>query len=251
MQTLTAELVKLKRSMSWLLVVLLPVVLVLTGSIMTIVEGTGLDDDWQTLWMRSFVFYGLFPLPVGIAMSASLVWRPEHRGSNWNALLSGPTSSLRIVVAKATSVALLAVVMQLVALGVVALLGKLVFGLPGFVPPTQLGIFGLIVLACVPVAALQSWLSMVMRSFAAPVAVAFVGAGLSSALLVMGLDAVMFVSPYAALTRATQLGTATFADTGTIAPAVVVMIAAASLVLTGIATALNTAVLERGEARTG
>ena len=250
MHAIAAEFVKLKRSMSWTIVVLLPVALVFLGTFMTIIESTGLEDGWHTLWMRSFVFYGLFPLPVGIAILASLVWRPEHRGSNWNALMSGPTSSLRIVAAKTTAIALLAIVMQVVALAVVLLLGKLVFGLPGFIPATYLGIFALILLGCVPVAALQSWLSMVMRSFAAPVAVAFVGAGFSSLLLVLKLDPVMLVSPYAALTRATQLGTATFADTGAITPSLLTMIAAACVLLTGTITAICTAVLERGDAHT-
>ncbi|MGD7706392.1 ABC transporter permease [Microlunatus sp. Y2014] len=249
MHTLTAEFVKLKRSLGWAVVALLPVALVVLGSIMTIVEGTGLDGGWHTLWMRSFVFYGLFPLPVGIAMLASLVWRPEHRGSNWSALMSGPTSSLRIVAAKTASVTLLTVVMQLIALAVVILLGKLVFGLPGFVPASYLGVFALIVLACVPVAALQSWLSMVMRSFAGPVAVAFVGAG-ASVVALMAVGPPAMVSPYALLTRATQLGTGQFADDGAVSPTVVVMIAAASVVLTCAAAAMGTAALERGDVRT-
>lgn len=250
MHAVAAELVKLKRSMSWTIVVLLPVALVLLGTFMTIIEGTGLKDGWHTLWMRSFVFYGLFPLPVGIAILSSLVWRSEHRGSNWNALMSGPTSSLRIVAAKTFAIALLAVTMQFIALAVVMLLGKLVFELPGFLPTTYLGVLALIMLACVPVSALQSWLSMVMRSFAAPVAVAFFGAGFSSLLLVLKLDAVMYVSPYAALARATQLGTATFADTGAITPSIVIVIAAACVALTAVITTISTAILERTDAHT-
>lgn len=49
--------------MSWAVVILLPAVFVLLGTIMTIIDGTGLDDGWNTLWMRSFVFYGLFRCP--------------------------------------------------------------------------------------------------------------------------------------------------------------------------------------------
>lgn len=250
MHAIATEFIKLKRSMSWAVVILLPAVFVLLGTIMTIIDGTGLDDGWNTLWMRSFVFYGLFPLPVGIAILASLIWRPEHRGSNWNALMSGPTPSLRIVAAKSVTVALLAAIMQTIALATVILLGKLVFNLPGVLASTYWGIFAMIVLGCIPVAALQSWLSMVMRSFAAPVAVAFVGSGFSAFLLVIKLDPVMFLSPYAALTRATQLGTAAFADTGTITGGILIMIAAASVLLATIVTVINTAVLERGDAHT-
>src|SRR5699024_6107682 len=71
MNALAAELSKLKRSLSWAVVVLLPIVLVVTGSIMTLIDGRGLEDGWHSLWMRSVDFYGLFPLPVGIAVLAS------------------------------------------------------------------------------------------------------------------------------------------------------------------------------------
>lgn len=61
MNVFLAELVKLKRSLSWAVVVLLPIIMVASGSIMTLVDGRGLEDGWDTLWMRSLVFYGLFP----------------------------------------------------------------------------------------------------------------------------------------------------------------------------------------------
>lgn len=99
-------------------------------------------------------------------------------------------------------------------------------------------------------AVLQSWLSMQMRSFAAPIAVAFLGAGFSAFLLVVGVDAAVFVSPYAAVSRATQLGTATFADTGDITAMLLATIAIASLVLSAVLAAANTLVLERSDART-
>lgn len=250
MNTLRAEIVKLRRSLSWVIVVLLPLVLVLSGSVMTLIDGRGLENGWHTLWLRSVVFYGMFPLAVGIAILASLVWRAEHRNSNWNALMAGPNSSLRIVLAKSVVVAVLAALMQVVAVVTVILLGKLAFDLPGFLPAQYLAVSAVIVVASLPVAVLQSWLSMLMRSFVLPIAVAFVGAGFSTVLLVLGLDAAIFVSPYAAVSRATQLGTATFADTGDITLPLLAMIIAASLVLSAVLTAANTLVLERTDART-
>lgn len=245
-----AEFIKLRRSLSWVVVVLLPLVLVVSGSIMTLLDGRGLENGWHTLWLRSVVFYGMFPLAVGIAILASLVWRAEHRGNNWNALMAGPTSSLRIALAKAVVVAVLAALMQVIVVVTVILLGKLAFGLPGFLPARYLAVSAVIVVASLPVAVLQSWLSMVVRSFVLPIVVAFVGAGLSTVLLVIGLDAAIFVSPYAVVSRATQLGTATFADTGEITLLVLAMIIAASLVLSAVLTAANTLVLERTDART-
>lgn len=250
MYAIRAEFIKLKRSMSWVVVVLLPVVLVLAGSLMSLIDGNRLEDGWHTLWLRSFVFYGLFPLSAGIAILASLVWRVEHRGSNWNALSAGPTSSLRIVVSKTAAIAVLATVMQLIAVATVVIIGVFAFGLPGFPPWRYLVATVMIIAAAVPVAAFQSFLSMRMRSFAGPVLVAFLAACASSVMLVAEFGSTVFISPYATLTRATQLGTATFADTGTITGTVLASLAVASIILTAAAIAVSTVRLERGEIRT-
>ena len=61
--------------------------------------------------------------------------------------------------------------LQAVLVGGVLATGKLVFALPGMLPPQYFVLSIAIVVACLPVAALQSGLSMLMRSFAAPVAV--------------------------------------------------------------------------------
>lgn len=250
MDAVLAELTKLRRSLSGAVVVLLPVVLVLTGSVMTLLEGQDLENGWHTLWMRSIVFYGMFPLPVGIAILASLVWRVEHRGSAWNALMSGPTSSLRIVLAKSAVITALCAIMQVIAVVVCVLLGRAAFGLPGSLPAEYLGVSAMIVLASMPVVVLQSGLSMVLRSFAAPIAVAFVGAGISTALLVAGLDLAVLVSPYAALGRATQLGTGVIADGGEITAGVLALVAAASVLLSAVFAAVTAFVLARRDVRT-
>lgn len=249
MGAVRAEFLKLKRSLSWAVVVLLPVAIVISGAVTTLASGEPPADGWHTLWLRSVVFYGLFPLAVGIGILASLVWRVEHRGGNWNTLMSGPTSSLRIVVAKATVVAVLAAAMQAVLLIAVVLIGKLAFGVPGMLPGEYVAISALIVLACLPVAVLQSGLSMLMRSFAAPIAVAFLGAGASVVLLLAELSGAIFVIPYALISRATQLGTGTFADTGTITPGVIASIVIATVVLTAALTAATAAVLDRRDTR--
>jgi len=244
-----AELLKLKRSMSWTVVVLLPVVMVVAGAVNTIASGVAPENGWHTVWLRSVVFHGLFPLAIGVGVLASLVWRVEHRDGNWNALLGGPVSALRIVAAKAVVVAVLAAAMQAVLLAAVVVLGKVVFALPGMLPGRYLAISVLIALACVPLAVLQSGLSMLMRSFAAPVAVAFLGAGAAVLLLLAGLDAVGLALPYGLVSRATQLGTGTFADDGVVSVGVVSAIVAGAVALTVALTAATTAVLNRGDVR--
>lgn len=249
MDTLLAETIKLKRSLAWAVVVLLPLTMVLTGTVTTLLDGRPLEDGWHTLWLRVLVFYGLFPLPVGIAILGSLIWQPEHRGGAWNALMAGPTSSAAIVRSKGLLLALLAAVMQAVALVAVVVLGKTVFGLPGWLPGEYLLASGAVVAACVPLAMLQTVLSMLLRSFAAPIAVALLGAGASSVALVVVGGAAAAVSPYAAVGRATQLGTGAFADSGAVDAATVGLLTAVALVMTVVIAALGTLALERRDVR--
>ncbi|WP_017591675.1 ABC transporter permease [Nocardiopsis potens] len=249
MGAVRAEFLKVKRSLSWVVVLLLPVALVLVGTVNTVVSGERPEEGWHTLWLRSVVLYGLFPLTVGIGVLASLVWRVEHRGGNWNALMGGPTPALRIVAAKAAVVSALAAAMQGVMLAAVVLAGKLVFALPGLPPGRYVLISAVIAAACVPVAVLQSGLSMLMRSFAAPVAMAFLGAAGAIVLLMLGAGAAASALPYALVGRATQLGTGTFADTGALTLGGAASIAGAAALLTGVLIAASALLLDRTDAR--
>lgn len=248
MAAIRAEILKLKRSLNWAVVIGLPLAMVASAIANSLASGEPLEAGWHTLWMRSVVFYGLFPLAIGIAILASLVWRAEHRGSNWNALMSGPTPSLYIVIAKATVVAGLAAVMQAVMLAAVFAIGKLVFGLEGPLPGEYIIATVLIMIATIPVAVLQSALSMFLRSFAAPIAVGLVAAGISVAVLMTG-STIATVSPYALASRATQLGTGTFADTGAITGGDIASILITTALLTVVLIAATTAILERRDTR--
>lgn len=248
MGAITVELLKLKRSLAWPVVVLLPIVLVLAGAATQLARGTRPENGWDTVWLQSVGFYGLFPLAIGIAILGSLVWRVEHRGSNWNALMSSPIPILRLVVAKTAVVAGLTALMQVVHLLAVIAIGKLAFGLPGMLPGTYHGIGLLLILATVPVAALQSALSLFLRSFAAPVAVALVASGISTAALLAFGNAAL-VSPYGLATRTALLSTGSFADSGTVTAGDVTAIVASSLVLSVLIIAVTTAVLNRRDTR--
>lgn len=248
MHAVAAEILKLRRSLVWSVVTLLPITLVLAGTATTFSSGGDLADGWHTLWLRSVVFYGLFPLQIGIAILASLVWRPEHRGSSWNALMSGPTSSLHLIIAKTVVISGLAMSMQLVMLGAILALGTAAFGLPGAIPVQYLGISLLIMAASVPVAALQSALSMLLRSFAAPVAVALAATG-ASVIALMAVGDLATVLPHALLARATQLGTGTFADTGSVDAPVTALVSGLAVAVSGIVVLASTALLDRQDVR--
>jgi len=250
-----SEFIKLKRSMSLAVVVLLPVMTVFAGSISTIATQGQFESGWHTMWIRSIGFYGMAILPVGVAILASLVWRVEHRSGNWNALMSRPVSSLGVVIGKVAAVAVLSAAMQAVLLVSAIALGKLVFGLPGMLPAKYFVGSAVVMVACVPVAALQSGFSTFLRSFAAPVAIAFVGTGVSTAALLIGVRAVSVV-PYAVATRATQLGTILVGGGGTsfdateISPGSVSFLVALSLALTALIVVGTTALLDHSDTRT-
>src|SRR5699024_659088 len=100
-----------------------------------------------------------------------------------------------------------------------------------------------------PVAALQSGLSMLMRSFAAPVAVALLGATAGTFLLLVRLDTLSMILPCGLVSRATQLGTGTFADSGTVTPPAVALLVAPGLGLTAARVAAAAAFLRRLDIR--
>ncbi|WP_415972668.1 ABC transporter permease [Rhodococcus sp. 077-4] len=245
MNAYAAEMIKLRRSQAWAVVVLLPLIIAGVGTFNTIASGAELADGWRTLWLRTVVFYGLFPLALGVAVLASLAWKSEHRGGNWNALMSGPVPSVRIVIAKTAVVATLTAAMNVVMLATVVAVGKVVFSLDGMLPSELFATSALVVVGSLPVAALQSALSMNIRSFAVPIAIALVGAGMSVFALTAELTGAIFVLPYAVSTRATQLATGTFGDSGSLTTGSALSVLTATVVLTLAVVALTARVLER------
>lgn len=253
MDVIRVEFLKLRRSMSWAVIVILPVIMVVSGSVSTSAGGSGFDDGWHTLWIRSIGFYGMAILSVGIGVLASLVWRVEHRNGNWNTLMTSPVPTSQILLGKTAAIALLAAAMQVVFVIAVVISGKL-HGLDGILPGKHLATSLLVVIAGVPVAALQSALSAVLRSFAVPVAIALVLTGASTMALMLHIP-VLTSLPYAALTHATQIGTtlsegeATTFDAAELTPlsaSVVILLAGVSTVVVIAATA---ALLNRSDTR--
>ena len=89
MSSIIIEFLKLRRSASWGVVLVLPTVSVLCACVLV------RPTDWQLLWVRSIGFYGMVLLPVSLGVLASLVWRVEHQGSNGLALMSAPVCALQ------------------------------------------------------------------------------------------------------------------------------------------------------------
>ena len=74
MSSVIIEFLKLRRSASWGVVLVLPMVSALCACVLV------RPTDWQLLWVRSIGFYGMVLLPVSLGVLASLVWRLSTRG---------------------------------------------------------------------------------------------------------------------------------------------------------------------------
>lgn len=247
MKLVLAEILKLRGSTSWAVVVLLPVASVVSACIFV------RPDGWRLLWIRSVGFYGMALLPVGLAVLASLVWRVEHRGSNWNVLMSTPVPTWRTVVAKTAAIWLLASGMQLVLVLAVTAVGVGALGLPGAPPGLCLAAGALTAVACAPACALQSAISAFTRSFALPVAAGLCLTGVGTTMLLAHVPGIWLL-PHALVTRTTKIGALERGSaTGFTVQDLTWGSAAATVgtaaILTGIVIAATTLALNRTDAR--
>ncbi len=202
-----AEFIKLKRSSAWLVGVILPLLAVTTGTINLANNRDVLDAGWASFTSQVLLFYGLLFFSTGIALLASTVWRMEHRGSNWNLLLATTAQPFRLVCAKVCIIVVMVVIMQLVLVAGTLASGFWILRLDGAIPWEFVLAAGLAVVCSLPLVAIQSGLSMLMKSFAAPVALCMLGCVVSIASVTSApLRPISFLLPAAINTRTLNLG---------------------------------------------
>ena len=212
-----AEGMKLRRSMVWWVVALLPLLAVASGGANYWLQTTNgaLETGWNVLSGQITLFYGMVFFSTGIALLGAAVWRPEHRSSSWNRVLTTGRSPVSLVLTKSVVILLLVILVQLVFVGLSWGLG-LLLGLRG-APPFS---FFVAATLCVPVSAplvlLQSLLSMLMRSFAAPVAICLAGCMIGFATTASGAGTGLpdLLIPQAIITRTVLLGSAAVSTSG-------------------------------------
>ncbi|WP_285729980.1 ABC transporter permease [Nocardiopsis sp. ATB16-24] len=225
-----AELTKLRRSSLWIVAVVLPLLAVITGTVNYGGNQEALSSGWSSYWSQVVLFYGLFFMSMGVAVMASAAWRMEHRGHNWNLLMATPARAFRIVGAKLAALALMVWAMQSVLLSLVVLTGRLVLGLDGWPPWHSVAAALLGVVAALPVVALQSGLSMLIRSFAVPVALGLLGCVAGVGVLLSGVGGVLpHLVPQALVSMTLNLGSTALSDAGGLDLPTVAAIVAASL----------------------
>ena len=209
---LAVEALKLRRSSVWVVALILPVLAVVSGSVNYMMNRSQLSHGWGSLTSQVFIFYGLFFCSLGIALLASASWRPEHRGTSWNAMRTTEHSPVAVAAAKTLVLTAPVTAMQITVMLLTWAVG-VCLGLGIAPPPAFVAECLLAVLTAQPLIAVQSLLSMRMRSFAAPVAVCFGGIVVGVALVLKG-GALANAWPQSLVTRALTLGSQTLGTVG-------------------------------------
>ena len=200
-----AEAIKLKRSSVWAVTILLPLLAVITGSLNFKMNREAFLQGWVSLTSQMTLFYAMMFCSLGVALLASTVWRVEHRGTSWNAMRTTPHTPAAVALAKTLVLFAPLLVMQVILVVLAWISGTFFMGL-GPAMPMSFTVSALLgVLAAAPLVAVQSLLSMLMRSFAAPVAVAFIGCAVGFG-LAAGQSPLAYAIPQGILSMTLVLG---------------------------------------------
>lgn len=184
LRALSAELLKLKRTAALLVALISLYVVVTIFFLFTFFEGgrifgSGQIDAWRWLAESTFVTWAGFFLPLAVGLETALAAAIEHRADGFRRLFAMPLRRTTLYQAKQASVLLLvALSFALLALGVLAAGWVLRATHPGlgFGEPAPVGLllrlalFG--ALSSFFLLAVQTWVSLVRRDFAAPIALA-------------------------------------------------------------------------------
>ncbi|MGE6666386.1 ABC transporter permease [Paenibacillus xylanexedens] len=164
---LSAERLKMSKSPIWLLILLSPLIALLIGLLSTP------SGNWQVLMTTMVFLHGLLLLPMLTGVFTSFVCRFEHAGGGWKQMLVLPLTRSGVYAGKLTIVLMLLAGAQALLLMSILLAGMI----HGITMPVPWGFLAskllLGLLACVPLAALQMFVSLVWSSFAAPLALNF------------------------------------------------------------------------------
>lgn len=167
-----SERTKLAKSSVWLLLPVSPLLAALIGffSSLDFVEE---PERLQVLLSGMSTVHALLLLPILTGILSAFVCRYEHAGGGWKQLLSLPVSRTGLYAAKMVTVALLLAVVQLLFLAAfLAIASYHGIGIAsGMSWRFMLAAVGGGWLACLPLAALQLWVSTLWSSFAAPLVI--------------------------------------------------------------------------------
>ena len=169
-----SEQIKIRRSYIWIAFVLIPFIPTIMGTQNYLNNLELLHSEWFSLWTQETLFYSNFFFAPLIAIYCGYLWRMENQNKNRHLLLTQPVPVRDIFLGKLVSILKITLFTQFWVYVLFALSGKLV-ALPGM-PPAETFLYTIRgLLGGAVIAALQLLISMMIRSFAAPIAIAVVG----------------------------------------------------------------------------
>ena len=135
MRCIRAENRKLRRSPIWLLFLAVPASSAVYGTFNYNMNLEILTHGWYDLWTQYTLFYAIFFFAPLIGVYAAYLWRLEHRGHNWNLIMTAPVRPFCLYFAKFCVVTKMALLTQAWLLVLFVMGGKFGAGLAGFPPP--------------------------------------------------------------------------------------------------------------------
>lgn len=169
-----SEQLKLKRSFIWIAFVLIPIIPTIMGTGNYLNNLNLLKSEWISLWTQETLFYSNFFFAPLIAIYCSYLWRMENQNKNRNFLFTSPVPVRDIFLGKLATIAKITVFTQLWVFVLFLVSGKLVH-LQALPDPQHFAYAARGILGGMVIAALQLLISMIIKSFAAPIAVAVMG----------------------------------------------------------------------------
>lgn len=178
---INAEWLKLKRSNLWIILIALPILSTVFGSVNFYFNKSVLTNGWYSYWTQISLFYGEFFLPILIAICCSYIARLEHLNKNWTLILTTPTSIRIIYITKLVTVAILMLLVQLFFSALYIVVGRC-FGLSNNFPPEFIGWIMRGWVASISIISMQLYFSIRIKSFATPIGISlccvFIGLGI-------------------------------------------------------------------------
>lgn len=173
-----AEQMKLKRSPIWLAFLIMPVIPAFLGTLNYVANIEILQSEWYSLWTQHTLFTDYFFLPIMIGIYCSYIMRQEENNRNWNKVLTMPVSKNNIFIVKLICTSFMILISEFWIAILFILSGKIV-GISSAIPINKLIVWCLFgTLGGIVMASIQLMLSLFIKSFALPIALALAG-GLS------------------------------------------------------------------------
>ena len=159
----------------WIAFLLFPIIPAIMGSMNYLQNLAILKSEWVSLWTQETLFYSNFFFAPLNAVYCGYLWRIENRNKNRHLLMTMPVPVRNIFLGKLMSIAKITLFTQLWIFVIFIISGRML-SLTGL-PPASLFLYTLRgIIGGIVIATLQLLLSMTIRSFAAPIAIAVFGA---------------------------------------------------------------------------